>query len=68
MKKIDASDRITGKIRLTSDDEEERVNSATDHRLTELTMNRMYKKNTESIWLYVKWFYFIRLFKLTLIQ
>ncbi|WP_315710946.1 Hha/YmoA family nucleoid-associated regulatory protein [Brenneria uluponensis] len=66
--KIDASDRITGEIRLTSDDKEERFNSATDYRLAELTMNRMYKKSTDFVWSYVKWFYFIKLLKLKLIQ
>lgn len=37
-----------------SDDELEIFNSAADHRLAELTMNRLYDKVPVSVWKYVR--------------
>ncbi|EDW1411312.1 hemolysin activation protein, partial [Salmonella enterica subsp. enterica] len=37
-----------------SDDELEMFNSAADHRLAELTMNRLYDKVPASVWQFVR--------------
>ncbi len=49
LKKITESNRYK-----LSDDELEMFNSAADHRLAELTMNRLYDKVPASVWQFIR--------------
>lgn len=52
---IDTLERVIEKNRYElSDDELEVFNSAADHRLAELTMNKLYDKVPISVWKYVR--------------
>ncbi|RWR00691.1 gene expression modulator [[Pantoea] beijingensis] len=52
---IDTLERVIEKNKYElSDDELEVFNSAADHRLAELTMNKLYDKVPVSVWKYVR--------------
>ena len=52
---IDTLERVIEKNKYElSDDEQELFYSAADHRLAELTMNKLYDKIPTSVWKYVR--------------
>ncbi|WP_395479943.1 hemolysin expression modulator Hha [Candidatus Curculioniphilus buchneri] len=54
-KKLETLERvIEKKIYELPDDELERFNSAADHRLAELTMNKLYDKVPIFVWKYIR--------------
>ena len=51
---IDTLERVIEKNKYEPDDELELFYSAADHRLAELTMNKLYDKIPTSVWKYVR--------------